>query len=179
MTVELDGIFELQDEITQLIVSSAAQHIQSSELDRLKQLAPNDVRAYGFVLQGQQRIFRYTRIDTHGAQTLYDKALNLDPNYARALAAKSRTLNIQWRYNWAEDREHALDSALKLAYEAIQADSADARGFGELGFVHLYRKEHDAAINAYRRATTFNPNDADLLSDMADAFPTTPIRGSD
>ncbi len=167
---ELDGIFELQDEITQLIVSSAAQHIQSTELDRLKQLAPNDLRAYGFVLQGQQRIFRYTRIDTRGAQTLYDKALNLDPNYARALAAKSRTLNIQWRYNWVDERENALDSALKLAYEAIQADPADARGFGELGFVHLYRKEHDAAINAYRRATTLNPNDADLLSDMADTL---------
>jgi adenylate cyclase len=79
-------------------------------------------------------------------------------------------LNIQWRYNWVDERESALDSALKLAYEAIQADPADARGFGELGFVHLYRKEHDAAINAYRRATTLNPNDADLLSDMADAL---------
>ncbi len=167
---ELDGIFELQDEITQLIVSSAAQHIESSEFDRLKQLAPTSLRAYGFVLQGQQRIFRYTRLDTRDARTLYGKALDLDPGYARALAAKSRTLNIEWRYNWAEERDEALDSALKLAHEAIQADSADARGFGELGFVHLYRKEHDAAINAYRRATKLNPNDADLLSDMADAL---------
>jgi adenylate cyclase len=167
---ELDGIFELQDEITQLIVSAIAQHINSTELDRLKQLAPNDLRAYGFVLQGQQRIFRYTQMDTHGAQTLYDKALNLDPNYARALAAKSRTLNIQWRYNWTDEQDNALNSALNLAYEAIQADPADARGFGELGFVHLYRKEHDASINAYRRATKLNPNDADLLSDMADAL---------
>jgi adenylate cyclase len=167
---ELDGIFELQDEITQLIVSAIAQHIHSTELDRLKQLAPNDFRAYGFVLQGQQRIFRYTQVDTHGARTLYDKALNLDPNYARALAAKSRTLNIEWRYDWAEEPEEALNSALNLAYEAIEADSADARGYGELGFVQLYRKDHDAAINAYRRATALNPNDADLLSDMADAL---------
>jgi adenylate cyclase len=167
---ELDGIFELQDEITQLIVSSAAQHIQSTELDRLKQLAPNDLRAYGFVLQGQQHIFRYTMEEIRRARSLYDKALHLDPNYARALAAKSRTLNFDWRYNWAEHRDNALDSALKLALEAIHADSLDARGFGELGFVHLYRKEHNAAINAYRRATTLNPNDADLLSDMADAL---------
>jgi adenylate cyclase len=122
------------------------------------------------VLQGQQHIFRYTRLDTRDARTLYGKALDLDPGYARALAAKSRTLNIEWRYDWAEERDEALDSALKLAHEAIQADSADARGFGELGFVHLYRKEHDAAINAYRRATKLNPNDADLLSDMADAL---------
>ena len=167
---ELEGIFELQDEITRLIVSSAAQHIESSELDRLKQLAPTDLRAYGFVLQGQQHIFRYTREDIKNARSLYDKALDLDPVYARALASKSRTLNIEWRYNWAEQREKALDSALKLAHESVRADSLDARGYGELGFVHLYRKEHDASISAYRRAVSLNPNDADLMSDMADAL---------
>ncbi len=167
---ELDGIFELQDEIAQLIVSSVAQQIESSELDRLRQIAPADLRAYGFVLQGQQHIFRYTMEEVRRARALYEKALHLDPNYARALAAKSRTLNIDWRYSWTEKRDQALDSALNLALDAIRADPADARGFGELGFVHLYRKEHDAAINAYRRASALNPNDADLLSDMADAL---------
>jgi TolB-like protein/class 3 adenylate cyclase len=167
---ELDGIFELQDEIAQLVVSSVAQQIESSELDRLRQIAPADLRAYGFVLQGQQHIFRYTMEEVRRARALYEKALHLDPDYARALAAKSRTLNIDWRYSWTEKRDQALDSALNLALDAIRADPADARGFGELGFVHLYRKEHDAAINAYRRATALNPNDADLLSDMADAL---------
>jgi adenylate cyclase len=167
---QLDGIFELLDEITQLIVSSVSQHIQSSELDRLKQLAPSDLRAYGYVLQGQQHICRYTRVDTNHARTFYNRALDLDPNYARALAAKSRTLNIGWRYNWTDEQDNALSSALSLAHEAIQADPADARGYGELGFVQLYRKNHDAAINAYRRAIKLNPNDADLMSDMADAL---------
>ena len=52
----------------------------------------------------------------------------------------------------------------------MQLDPADARGFGELGFVHLWRKEHDASISAYERALALNPNDADLMSDMADAL---------
>jgi tetratricopeptide (TPR) repeat protein len=86
------------------------------------------------------------------------------------MAAKSRTLNIDWRYSWTETREKALDSALYLAQSAIEVDPTDARGFGELGFAHLYRKEHDAALSAYRRALGLNPNDADLMSDMADAL---------
>jgi adenylate cyclase len=167
---QLEAIFDLLDEITQLIVSSVAQHIESSEIDRLRQLAPSDLRAYSYVLQGQQHLFRYTRVDTNQARAFYDRALDLDPNYARALAAKSRTLNIEWRYNWANEKDNALNTALSLAHDAIQADPADARGYGELGFVQLYRKDHDAAINAYRRATKLNPNDADLLSDMADAL---------
>ncbi len=36
--------------------------------------------------------------------------------------------------------------------------------------MHLYRKEHEAAISAYKRASLLNPNDADLMSDMADAL---------
>ena len=63
-----------------------------------------------------------------------------------------------------------LDKALSLAQDAVQLDPTDARGYGELGFVHLYRKEHDASIDAYQRAQSLNPNDADLLSDMADAL---------
>ncbi len=167
---ELEGIFELQDEISALIVSSVARHIQASEIERLRQLAPSDVQAYGYVLQGQQHLFSYTQDEIRRAGSLYENALNIDPAYARALAAKSRTLNIEWRYDWADERDHALDRALDLAQEAIRIDPTDARGYGELGFVHLYRKEHDAAINAYRRAIVLNPNDADVLSDMGDAL---------
>ena len=126
--------------------------------------------AYGYVLQGQRYIFSYTRQGVSHARELYDSALNNDPRYARAMAAKSRTLNLDWRYNWTAEPDAAIESALNLAMDAIELDSLDARGFGELGFAHLYRKEHDAAISSYERATKLNPNDADLMSDMADAL---------
>jgi TolB-like protein/Flp pilus assembly protein TadD len=166
----LEDIFDVQDEITKLIVSATAVQIEASERERIRQLPPTDLRAYGYVLQGQQHIFRYTRHENQEARLLYEAALQVDPRYARALAAKSRTLNIDWRYNWTELRDQALELALELALGAVAADPTDARGFGELGFAHLYRKEHDAAISAYERALVLNPNDADLMSDMADAL---------
>jgi TolB-like protein/class 3 adenylate cyclase/Flp pilus assembly protein TadD len=166
----LEDIFDVQDEITRLIVSATAVQIEASERERIRQLAPADLRAYGFVLQGQQHIFRYTRDENREARLLYEAALKVDPRYARALAAKSRTLNIDWRYSWTELKDKALEAALDLALGAVALDPTDARGFGELGFAHLYRKEHEAAIRAYERALTLNPNDADLMSDMADAL---------
>jgi adenylate cyclase len=166
---QLDDIFDLQEEITEIIVSAVAVNIAAVERERLGQLAPADLRAYGFVLQGQQHIFRYTREDNRRACMLFDEALKVDPRYARAIAAKSRTLNFDYRYQWV-DSEAVLDMALELALKAIEIDATDARGFGELGFAYLWRKEHDAAISAYRRALTLNPNDADLMSEMADAL---------
>jgi adenylate cyclase len=166
---QLDDLFDLQQEITEIIVSAVALKITASERERLGLHAPADLRAYGLVLQGQQHLFRYTPEDNHRARSFYDEALGLDPRYARALAAKSRTLNFDWRYQWI-DTESVLDTALQLALQAIDLDSTDARGFGELGFAYLWRKQHDAAISAYRRALTLNPNDADLMSEMADAL---------
>ncbi|WP_420583720.1 adenylate/guanylate cyclase domain-containing protein [Ruegeria sp.] len=167
---KIDDIFDILDEVTECIVAATAVMIESHEKQRMIQAIPSDLEAYGSVLQGQYHIFKYTRNDNRKAQSFYENALDRDEGYARAAAALSRTLNINWRYSWTEDPSGALDQALGFAQRAIELDPTDARGFGELGYVHLYRKEHDAAIQSYQRALALNPNDADMHSDYADAL---------
>ena len=82
----------------------------------------------------------------------------------------SRTYNYDWRYSWTESSDVALDKALDLARDAVSIDESDARGYAELGFVNLYRKRHRASIDAYQRSLTLNPNDADVMVEMADAL---------
>ena len=166
----VQDLFDLQDEITQIIVSATAAKIQASEGERLRLLPPNSLEAYGFVLKGQSHVVRYTKADILQARGLYNAALSADSRYARAISAKSRTLNLEWRYNWTSEPELALSDSFDLARIAVELDGSDARGYGELGFAHLYRKENDAALSAYERAIQLNPNDADLMSDMADAM---------
>ena len=166
----LEDIFDIQDEITETVVAATAVVVEAQERNRFTTTIPSDLAAYGYVLRGQHYIFKYTRQDNQHAHMLYEQALERDQDYARASAALSRTLNIDWRYSWNKDGEDALDTALSFARRAAELDPTDARGFGELGFVHLYRKEHDASIGAYQRALSLNPNDADLLSDFGDAL---------
>ena len=167
---KIDDVFDILDEVTECIVAATAVMIESQERRRMVQAIPSDLEAYGAVLQGQHYIFKYTRKDNKKAQRCYEFALERDDGYARASAALSRTLNINWRYSWATDTETALDHALSYARRAVDLDPTDARGFGELGFVQLYRKEHDSALESYKRALALNPNDADLHSDYADAL---------
>ena len=42
-----------------------------------------------------------------------------------------------------------------------------ARGFGELGFAYLFKKQHEPSVAAYERAFELNPNDADILAEMS------------
>ncbi len=166
----LDDIFDVQEEIANTVVAATAVQIETSEAGRTSLIPPSDLAAYDLVLKGQQFVYRYRRPDNTEARRLYEAAYDVDPRYARANSAISRTLNIEWRYSWADDLETALDRALEYAQNAVGFDGLDARGYGELGFAHLYRKEHDAALDAYTRALRLNPNDADLMSDMADAL---------
>jgi TolB-like protein/class 3 adenylate cyclase len=128
---QLDDIFDLQDEITEIIVAAMAVQIEAAEWKRMRQVIPTDLEAYGLVLQGQQKLFHYTREDNSGARDLYMAALDADPRYARALASISRTYNFDWRYSWADSPDEALNKALDLARTAVSLDERNARGFAE------------------------------------------------
>lgn len=167
---EVDDIFAVQDDITQTIVVATAAQIEANEAQRMRHIAPSSLAAYGYVLRGQHHVFQYTRRDNRKARLLYERARETDRRYARASAALSRTLNIDWRYSWSNDPETNLDRALAYAREAVNLDPTDARGYAELGFAHLWRREHEASLNAYQRALTLNPNDADVMCDYADAL---------
>jgi len=146
-----DEIFEIQDEITQIIVSAIASHIEAAERSRTRRPSTLRSQAYGCVLQGQH-IFSSIAAKTTSGPLLYEAALQVDPHYARALAAKSRTIHLDWRYDWTDGPDPLLDEALALRCARPNWTRRMHAAFGETGFVHLYRKEHDAALSAYKRA---------------------------
>lgn len=163
-------IFAVMDDLTVTIACALARHIDSEERRRAQQAKTNNLESYGLVLKGQELLFRHEERANVLARKHYETAAELDPHYARAYAAISRTFNFDWRYSWSEDAAKSLDQALEFAKQAIHLDEFDARGYSELGFVNLYKKEHDASIAAYERAIQLNPNDADVLAEMGDAL---------
>jgi adenylate cyclase len=166
----LDDIFEIQDEISAIICNVTSVKISTEEGSRLARLLPNSLEAYDKLLKGQKNLFRYTRDDLRQAREFYENAANLDPRYARALAAIAQTLNFEWLFSWADNSESTLDYALSIAHEAVTLDQGDSRGYAGVGFVSLYQKKHDASIKAYQRALLLNPNDADVIAELADTY---------
>lgn len=167
---EVDDIFDLQDEITDLISSAVAVKTQSADKSRGHIQVPALIETYSLVLKGQQKIFKYNREQNVQARQLYESALENESDYSRAMAALSRTHNLDWRYSWTDQPEYALEKAFELAQESVLVDPGDARGYGELGFVNLYRKDHDGSLAAFETALQLNPNDTDIMSNMGDAL---------
>jgi adenylate cyclase len=163
-------IFALQDAVTATTAARLAVHIDMAERRRLSVQNYPSLHAYGLVLRGQDLSFRFRPESNLHARRLYEEARSLDPHYGRSYAAISRTFNVEWRYNWTDDPQAALDEALHLAKLAVLHDDLDARGYSEMGLAHLYKKEHDESLAAYERALELNPNDADLLAEMGDCL---------
>lgn len=167
--VVIDQLFDIQDEITGAVASRLSVQIDFAE-HRSEAKRPRDMRSYGLVIRGQELVLRYSRQANLHARRLFEEAVDLAPNYARAHSAISRTHNLDWRYAWSPDPAASLDTALAMARKSIGLDRLDSRPFAELGFTHLYRKEHAESLAAYRQAIALNPNDADVLAEYADAL---------
>ncbi len=167
---ELTDLFEVQDEVTRVIVAALAVKVEEAERSRVRRIETADLEAYGFLLRGQEHFFQYTREGNARAREMYEQAIARDPGYARAHAALSRTYNDDWRYAWSDSPEASLDKALDLAKKSVALDDSDASGHSELGIVYLYRKDLDRAIAEFERALTLNPNNADIMAELADAL---------
>jgi adenylate cyclase len=165
----IEELFDLQDEVTGAVAARLAVQIDSAERRQESQY-PQDMRAYGLVLRGQHLIWQHSREANAHSRRLFEEAIEIAPDYGRAHSALSRTHNLDWRYSWSPSPDESLEMAVELARRAIQLDRFDARGFAELGFSNLYRKRHDEALNDYARAMALNPNDADIITEYADAL---------
>lgn len=166
----LQDIFDFQDDITGVIAARCASQIATAEHRRVSVLPPTDLRAYGLVLRGQELSMQFRRDANLHARRLFEVAAEFDPNYGRSYAGMSRTFNLAWRYRWTDSPAAALDRSVELAVDATRRDGLDARGHSQLGFACLYKRQHDASLAAYERAIELNPNDADILAEMADAL---------
>jgi adenylate cyclase len=164
---DLGDVFAFQDDVTDVIAARLAVQIDTAERRRALSAEPPDLRAYGLVLRGQELSFRLKQQENLHARRLFEQAAEVDPGYGRPYAGLSRTFNVAWQYQWAESPEACLDRAIELALAAVEHDCLDARGFSQLGYAYLFKKHRDASLAAYEQATDLNPNDADILADMA------------
>ncbi len=101
------------------------------------------------------------------ARDLFEVARKIDPNYARAYAGLAWAYADDYDYEWTDDYDKTLKLALENASTAVRLDPNDYQAHWALGWAYLYNRQHERAIAHYLRARDLNPNDAELLAEMA------------
>jgi TolB-like protein len=156
---ELDDIFAIQDEITQMISARLARQARTAIASRARGRPTGNISAYESYLRALQLAGEYDTVMQ--AEPYLQKAVELDPEFAGARAMLSFVESI--KYYWSYDPRH-LDSGLRMAKAALQLDSEEAYGHLASGFALMYMRRFREAESSLDRAVALNPNDPFILS---------------
>ena len=166
---ELKDIFALQDGITQKIVTALAPKLTAAEQSLKGRQETYSIEAYDLVLRGLS-LFNTQRKEANAtARQMFQEAIALDPNYARAYVQLSRTHSNDWSYQWTQDRR-ALDRAFEAAQKAVTLDDSLADAHRMLGWDLMWKKQHDLGIAELEKAVLLDPNGANELANLAAAL---------
>ena len=161
---KIEDIFAVQDEVTRTIVSTLVGRVESDVLQRAKRKPTAVMAAYDYLLQGLEHSNRLTKEDNAKAATLFEKAIDLDPQYALAHACLASTYMYDWF--WEVSLEPLDGRAFEVAKKAIELDEEESRCHMILGRVQLYCRNFGQAIYHHERGVSLNPNDADSAAHM-------------
>jgi TolB-like protein/class 3 adenylate cyclase len=100
---DLVDIFVLQDEITHQIVTALRVEMQEAELERVRRTPTENLTAYDYVLRGWDYYNRITEETNLQARQMFEKAIQLDPQYAEAYVGVGWTYWMEWVWYWSRD----------------------------------------------------------------------------
>jgi len=157
-----ENIFAAQKEIARTIVGvvgSGWGELQRAELERLARFPTKDLQAYELYLRGVAYNEEKTKENNALARQMFEKAIQADPNYARAMAESSLTYINDIFNQWTDHREEWLQKAEELSRSAMEIDSSEPWGFVTLGLVYQLKAQNGRALPLFEKAHALNPND--------------------
>ena len=118
------------------------------------------LNAYDTYLRGRWFADLYTKDGYEQAHRLFERAIELDPNFAAAHASLSLLEFFGWEHELSADVAD-LAHAFELARKAVSLDETLPVAHAVLGWMHLWwERDHDKAIAEAELAVTLDPNDA-------------------
>ena len=157
----VEDLFAVQDEITLAIVTSLQVKLTDGEQARLQDRSTNNLQAWSYAVKGYSFYERITKDDNAKARELFEKAVQLDPEYAWAWAMIGETYFIDTRYGWHRPREESEKKMVEYAQKAMKLDDSIPDALALMASTHIVKKEYDEAIAIIEKSIALNPNSAE------------------
>ena len=157
--------FDVQEDVTRAIVEALSLELEA-------EAAPSRVEpdAYFMLLRGLEPLRENTAAGNRRAREFFQRALALEPNYARAHAYIAVAHGRDTVFAYAEDPGRAaVEKGLEAAITAIQLDPDLPNAYLALAILNLAIGAHDKALAAARHSIRLNRNFADGYAMLAEA----------
>ncbi len=170
---ELADMFVVQDEIVESILGTLCGFGgKLAELARLRAMREGsaNMEAYDYFLRGReyQRLFDTRDVEFAKAREMFEKAIELDPDSPHAYLGLASFHIRMIRRELYDSQPNPLNQVSELTRKALVLAGPNSTTHRALGFVCLHKRQFGQAKTHIERALALNPNDADLLADVAD-----------
>jgi adenylate cyclase len=167
---EFADLFAVQDDVIGKIISALSVELTAGEQDQLSRIPTENLEAYDYYLRAEQEGFYYSDVDTYRRTlSFYQRAIDLDPDFADAHAGIARVAVDVWRndYNFLWTAAVARKIAYDAAGQALKLDPKNARAHTVLALLQLVDGRPVEAIESARMAVSLQPNNTEILGNLA------------
>ena len=160
---EMKDIFELQDEITLSVVEALKVRLLGEEIEVVLKRYRN-AEAYELFLKGRFYHYKYTAEGWKRAIEFFEKAIEIEPNYAPAYAAMTSSWGCLWFFGLVS-AEHAIPQMKAATVKSLEIEENLAESHLSQAMVSFfYEWEWKKAEQEFKRAIAIDPNNAEALS---------------
>ena len=150
-------VLELEDTISERVAKSLLPQLTGEEKKKLDKRGTNNPQAYEAYLRGRFFWNQFVPEAFPKAIESFQKAVELDPNYALAY------VGIADFYNWAciyglFPTVVSVPKVYEAATRALEIDDQLGEAYAALGLYYSSILEYDLSEKYYRRAIELNPN---------------------
>jgi TolB-like protein/Flp pilus assembly protein TadD len=151
------NIFAIQTEIATAIADALRATLSREERELLDTVPTENMAALEAYFRGKQRMEKRTSAALAEAINHFNRAIELDPNFALAYVGLADSYILQESFSglpldeMTQKAQAAIDKALAL-------DDRLAEAYTSLGYSEYKRNDYEAAEAAFQRALELNPN---------------------
>lgn len=158
LTVAADAVEELRALIVARVVGALEAYIPLNEAMAAQLGSTEHLDAWSSYHLGLQHMYRFTAADNVQATRHFERAIALDPRFARAHGGLSFTRFQDAFMRYARDPGTAAQEARRHAEHGLALDSLDPFVCFNMGRAFWLVDQLDAAAGWLDRATELNPN---------------------
>ncbi len=160
---EMEDVFAIQDDISQAIVKALRVILSEGEKKQIEKGRAVNVQAYDFYLRGRQYFHQVRRKSLEYARQMFTRAIEIDPEYARAYAGIADCYSFL--YTYFDAREFNLRQADIASSKALELEPELAEAHVARGLAVSLSKRFDEAEVEFETALRLDPKlfEASLL----------------
>jgi len=159
---ELTDVFAIQTDLAQKIANELRAKLSPSEKEQIERKPTENGEAYLAFVQAHNLSCAFEDFDKlKQSEQLYERAIELDPNFALALARYSQLES--WIVHIFERTSQRRDKARTLAERALELQPDLPEAHLALGFSYYYGdNNYDAALKEFEIAQRGLPNESEV-----------------